>query len=113
MHDINSPLRHVRTRIYFTSESHIHSLVNILRHERQDGRSLLSEAGLAHLDATAEFDYLTQIVFRLYENKTVRRARIVAADSWRRPGWHRSPRWYWYWRLLARGRPLQSCDSRP
>lgn len=29
--DINSPLRHVRTRIYFTSESHIHSLVNVLR----------------------------------------------------------------------------------
>jgi hypothetical protein len=29
--DINSPLRHVRTRVYFTSESHIHSLVNVLR----------------------------------------------------------------------------------
>jgi hypothetical protein len=29
--DINSPFRHVRTRIYFTSESHIHSLVNVLR----------------------------------------------------------------------------------
>jgi hypothetical protein len=29
--DINSPLRHVRTRIYFTSESHIHSLINVLR----------------------------------------------------------------------------------
>eukprot|EP00879_Flechtneria_rotunda_P009465 GHRR01009908.1.p1 GENE.GHRR01009908.1~~GHRR01009908.1.p1 ORF type:complete len:896 (+),score=398.55 GHRR01009908.1:452-3139(+) len=29
--DVNSPLRHVRTRIYFTSESHIHSLINVLR----------------------------------------------------------------------------------
>lgn len=29
--DINSPLRHVRTRIYFTSESHMHSLINVLR----------------------------------------------------------------------------------
>lgn len=30
--DVNSPMRHVRTRIYFTSESHIHSLVNVLRY---------------------------------------------------------------------------------
>jgi len=30
--DINSPLRHVRTRIYFTSESHMHSLINVLRY---------------------------------------------------------------------------------
>ena len=30
--DINSPLRHVRTRIYYTSESHVHSLVNVLRY---------------------------------------------------------------------------------
>lgn len=29
--DVNSPLRHVRTRIYFTSESHMHSLLNVLR----------------------------------------------------------------------------------
>ena len=31
-HDINSPLRHVRTRIYFTSESHVHSLINVRRY---------------------------------------------------------------------------------
>lgn len=37
--DINSPLRHVRTRIYFTSESHMHSLLNVLRwcHLEADG----------------------------------------------------------------------------
>ena len=28
---VNTPLRHVRTRIYFTPESHLHSLVNVLR----------------------------------------------------------------------------------
>lgn len=71
VHDINSPLRHVRTRIYFTSESHIHSLVNILRHEHLDGKSLLSDEARARLDSTTEFDYLTQIVFRMYENKLV------------------------------------------
>lgn len=86
---INSPLRHVRTRIYFTSESHIHSLVNVLRFghlhpannphtDRDDGAEiqeqhspLLSEAGLQLLDNTKELDYLTHIVFRMYENKSV------------------------------------------
>jgi inositol hexakisphosphate/diphosphoinositol-pentakisphosphate kinase len=29
---VSSPSRHVRTRLYFTSESHIHSLVSILRY---------------------------------------------------------------------------------
>ena len=28
---IKSPTRHVRTRLYFTSESHVHSLMNVLR----------------------------------------------------------------------------------
>ena len=44
--DVNSPLRHVRTRIYFTSESHIHSLVNVLRYCHLGvggGASLLEE----------------------------------------------------------------------
>lgn len=27
-----SPERHVRTRLYFTSESHVHSLLSILRY---------------------------------------------------------------------------------
>jgi len=30
--DVNSPHRHVRTRVYFTSESHIHSLMSVLRY---------------------------------------------------------------------------------
>lgn len=70
--NVNSIKRHVRTRIYFTSESHIHSLMNILRYEDHDGRSLLSDAARAQLDDTREFDYLTQVVFRLYEMKNVR-----------------------------------------
>lgn len=70
--DINSPLRHVRTRIYFTSESHIHSLINILRYNKIDGESLLSEEGHKVLNETREYDYLTQIVLRMYENKSVR-----------------------------------------
>ncbi|KAG1672844.1 hypothetical protein FOA52_004648 [Chlamydomonas sp. UWO 241] len=73
--DVNSPLRHVRTRIYFTSESHIHSLVNVLRfsHMRpgapDTASSLLAPDMQALMDETPEFDYLTHIVFRMYENK--------------------------------------------
>ena len=43
--DINSPLRHVRTRIYFTSESHVHSLINVLRFSHLAGRCYSPQAG--------------------------------------------------------------------
>ena len=29
---VSSPHRHVKTRLYFTSESHIHSLLTVLRY---------------------------------------------------------------------------------
>mmetsp|Transcript_25598 Transcript_25598/g.75672 ORF Transcript_25598/g.75672 Transcript_25598/m.75672 type:complete len:1449 (-) Transcript_25598:644-4990(-) len=81
--NVNSPLRHVRTRIYFTSESHIHSLVNVLRfaHLHKDqpsdspfgssGRQLLSDDAIKAFADCSELDYLTHIVFRMYENKAV------------------------------------------
>ena len=37
--DVRSPLRHVRTRLYFTSESHIHSAFNVLRWGHQYARA--------------------------------------------------------------------------
>jgi len=72
--DINSPLRHVRTRIYFTSESHMHSLINVLRycHLGVDGDSgLLSSDGQEILKQVPELDYMTHIVFRMFESKTL------------------------------------------
>lgn len=47
MTDVRSPQRHVRSRLYFTSESHIHALFNLLRWghevaEAADGRPLQS-----------------------------------------------------------------------
>ena len=31
-HDVASPHRHVRTRLYFTSESHVHAVIAALQH---------------------------------------------------------------------------------
>lgn len=69
--DINSPFRHVRTRIYFTSESHMHSLLNVLRfcqlgHEGE--APLLGEDGQRVLHDCRELDYMTHIVMRMFEN---------------------------------------------
>ncbi|GAX74145.1 hypothetical protein CEUSTIGMA_g1594.t1 [Chlamydomonas eustigma] len=74
--DVNSPLRHVRTRIYFTSESHIHSLISVLRFcnlgdNVKVSKGLLTQEGQSLLEGCSEFDYLTHIVFRMYENKAV------------------------------------------
>lgn len=73
--DINSPMRHVRTRIYFTSESHIHSLMNVLRFCHlpggQTSGGLMSPEGAELVNTTREYDYLTNIVLRMYENKAV------------------------------------------
>ena len=113
---VHSPHRHVRTRLYFTSESHIHSLLNVLRYcnleagtprrsvgnaaprargatsgaagatdasspcspEGADGEasarvgsdpippSLLSRRAET-LENIGDLDYLTHIVFRMYE----------------------------------------------
>ncbi|KAH0907335.1 hypothetical protein HID58_039162 [Brassica napus] len=43
--NVMTPERHVRTRLYFTSESHIHSLMNVLRYCNLD-ESLQGEEGL-------------------------------------------------------------------
>ncbi|XP_068652019.1 inositol hexakisphosphate and diphosphoinositol-pentakisphosphate kinase VIP2-like isoform X2 [Aristolochia californica] len=74
--NVKTPERHVRTRLYFTSESHIHSLMNVLRYCNLD-ESLQGEAGLVcqsaleRLYKTRELDYMSYIVFRLFENTEV------------------------------------------
>lgn len=61
--DINSPLRHVRTRIYFTSESHVHSLINVLRF-CQLGASPLSCLGLLCADPTPNSKTLQDLLLQ-------------------------------------------------
>jgi len=68
---INTLGRRVRTRLYFTSESHLHTLLNVLRFPSPSGKpSLLSKRGKKYLNETPEFCYLTQVVIRLFENPT-------------------------------------------
>eukprot|EP00924_Labyrinthula_sp_SR-Ha-C_P014582 snap_masked-scaffold_34-processed-gene-2.6-mRNA-1 protein AED:0.01 eAED:0.01 QI:0/0/0/1/1/1/2/0/1110 len=66
---IKSGHRHVRTRLYFTSESHIHSLLNTLRfadisHFKCLERLKESSEAVDELD---ELNYQTHLVFKLYE----------------------------------------------
>uniref|UniRef100_A0A3P8ZDR2 Inositol hexakisphosphate and diphosphoinositol-pentakisphosphate kinase n=1 Tax=Esox lucius TaxID=8010 RepID=A0A3P8ZDR2_ESOLU len=67
---VMSPGRHVRTRLYFTSESHVHSLLSIFRYG-----GLLDvvkdqqwKQAMDYLGAVPELNYMTQIVIMLYED---------------------------------------------
>ncbi|XP_016135259.1 inositol hexakisphosphate and diphosphoinositol-pentakisphosphate kinase 1-like [Sinocyclocheilus grahami] len=67
---VMSPGRHVRTRLYFTSESHVHSLLNIFRYgglldEQKDEQW---KQAMDYLSAVSELNYMTQIVIMLYED---------------------------------------------
>ncbi|KAL1291439.1 hypothetical protein AAHE18_20G201200 [Arachis hypogaea] len=74
--NVRTPERHVRTRLYFTSESHIHSLMNVLRfcnldESLQGEESLVCHNALVRLSETRELDYMSQIVLRMFENTEV------------------------------------------
>ncbi|ERN18184.1 inositol hexakisphosphate and diphosphoinositol-pentakisphosphate kinase 2 isoform X2 [Amborella trichopoda] len=71
--NVKTPERHVRTRLYFTSESHIHSLMNVLRYcnldeSLQGEESLVCRSALDRLFKTRELDYMSYIVLRMFEN---------------------------------------------
>jgi len=64
--------RRVRTRLYFTSESHLHTLINVLRFaydEENSKNSPLSKFGKAVIANAPELCYLTQIIIRLFEDR--------------------------------------------
>lgn len=66
MQGIETPDRQVRTRIFFTSESHVHALLNVLRlGTTRDGQPLLDPEALAALGSTAELNFLTHYVFKV------------------------------------------------
>ena len=72
---INTLGRRIRTRLYFTSESHLHTLLNVLRFTENDKsqgesnlESPLDPAARKMIKSTPELCYLTQIVLRLFED---------------------------------------------
>jgi len=79
---INTMGRRIRTRLYFTSESHLHTVLNTFRYANFGCmKPLLSEHGVSVINATPELCYLTQIVIRVFEDnrrdmKDPRRFRI-------------------------------------
>ncbi|XP_076356435.1 inositol hexakisphosphate and diphosphoinositol-pentakisphosphate kinase-like isoform X7 [Tachypleus tridentatus] len=71
-HGVSSPGRHVRTRLYFTSESHIHSLLTVLRYGGllDDEKDEQWHRAMEYVSAVSELNYITQVVIMLYEDPT-------------------------------------------
>ncbi|XP_059191034.1 inositol hexakisphosphate and diphosphoinositol-pentakisphosphate kinase 1 [Centropristis striata] len=69
---VMSPGRHVRTRLYFTSESHVHSLLSVFRYggllDHQEQKDQQWKQAMDYLSAVTELNYMTQIVIMLYED---------------------------------------------
>ena len=66
-----SPGRHVRTRLYFTSESHIHSLLTILSEGGLvDSNDEQWQRAMEYVSLVSELNYMTQVVIMLYEDPT-------------------------------------------
>ena len=68
--EIKSAWRHIKTRFYFTSQSHLYSLLNTLIYNMN---SFLVENGkiLNPIWSVFDLDYCSHIVFRLFENYNV------------------------------------------
>ncbi|XP_065168499.1 inositol hexakisphosphate and diphosphoinositol-pentakisphosphate kinase 2 isoform X6 [Atheta coriaria] len=71
-HGVSSPGRHVRTRLYFTSESHIHSLITVLRHGQLLDIRIDEQwrRAMEYVSMVSELNYMSQIVIMLYEDPT-------------------------------------------
>uniref|UniRef100_A0A8C4KLB5 Inositol hexakisphosphate and diphosphoinositol-pentakisphosphate kinase n=1 Tax=Dromaius novaehollandiae TaxID=8790 RepID=A0A8C4KLB5_DRONO len=67
---VMSPERHVRTRLYFTSESHVHSLLSTLRYGAlcDESKDDQWKRAMDYLNVVNELNYMTQIVIMLYED---------------------------------------------
>uniref|UniRef100_A0A7G3A9Y2 Inositol hexakisphosphate and diphosphoinositol-pentakisphosphate kinase n=1 Tax=Lutzomyia longipalpis TaxID=7200 RepID=A0A7G3A9Y2_LUTLO len=71
-HGVSSPGRHVRTRLYFTSESHVHSLLTVLRYGGLINTMTDEQwrRAMEYVSMVSELNYMSQIVIMLYEDPT-------------------------------------------
>ncbi|KAG1678547.1 Inositol hexakisphosphate and diphosphoinositol-pentakisphosphate kinase [Nymphon striatum] len=78
-HGVSSPERHVRTRLYFTSESHIHSLLTIFRYGGLLDKTSDEQwsRAMEYVSAVSELNYMAQVVIMLYEDPN----KDVSSDS--------------------------------
>ncbi|XP_071747742.1 inositol hexakisphosphate and diphosphoinositol-pentakisphosphate kinase 2 isoform X10 [Lepeophtheirus salmonis] len=68
---VSSPGRHVRTRLYFTSESHIHSLLTVFSEGGLvDSQDEQWQRAMEYVSLVSEMNYMTQVVIMLYEDPT-------------------------------------------
>ncbi|KAJ8311550.1 hypothetical protein KUTeg_010905 [Tegillarca granosa] len=69
---VSSPERFVRTRLYFTSESHIHSLLNMFKFGGlcDYNNDEQWKKAIDFISATEELNYMTQIVIMMFEDPT-------------------------------------------
>lgn len=69
---VRSSWRHIRTRLYFTSASHMYTLLHTLKHGVDsiliDGRDIETKK---KLDNILRLDFMSGFVFRLFENLSV------------------------------------------
>ncbi|VDO03575.1 unnamed protein product [Rodentolepis nana] len=70
---VASPERFVRTRLYFTSESHLHSILTMLQHGGL-ADAMTDEQwkrAMDYVSTVPELNYLSQVVIMIYEDPTV------------------------------------------
>jgi len=75
--DLNEVLRHVRTRLYFTSESHIVSLFNILLYGGDGREGIVCPEARRAIHAGMEYSYLSHIIIKMWEDPS----QIPGADE--------------------------------
>lgn len=77
--DVKSIWRHVRTRLYFTSASHLYTLFNVVS---TGLRSLTKQTESSKaLQKFMSWDYLSHMMIRLYENLNAEPVSILL-DIW-------------------------------